>query len=214
MDSTHNNTPLAPLPDLTAPKKKVPFPRLRKLWDDTVSQYGYLVFAFFIPVVLFYLVYLFSQGLYPFGDGTVLVLDLNGQYVSFYEGLHDILRGEADLLYSFSRNLGGEFLGIYDYYVASPFAMLLALFPERFMLEALLILFLIKAGMCGLTMGIYLHKHTEGEPNRLSVVTFSVMYAMCSYCTPCAPTVWYSSTTPCGSTPCCGSLSFAWALSP
>ena len=182
MDSTQNNTPLAPLPDLTASKKKVPFPRLRKLWDDTVSRYGYLVFAFFIPVVLFYLVYLFSQGLYPFGDGTVLVLDLNGQYVSFYEGLHDILRGEADLLYSFSRNLGGEFLGIYDYYVASPFAMLLALFPERFMLEALLILFLIKAGMCGVTMGIYLHKHSEGEPNRLSVVTFSVMYAMCSYC--------------------------------
>ena len=157
-------------------------PRWRTFLDKTFGEYGYLLFAALIPMVLFYLMYLITQQLYPFGDGTVLVLDLNGQYVSFYEGLHDILRGEADLLYSFSRNLGGEFLGIYDYYVASPFAMLLALFPERFMLEALLILFLIKAGLCGLFMGIYLHKHAAGEPNRLVIVTFSVMYAMSSYC--------------------------------
>lgn len=157
-------------------------PRWKTFLQNTFGEYGYLLFAALIPMVLFYLIYLITQQLYPFGDGTVLVLDLNGQYVSFYEGLHDILRGEADLLYSFSRNLGGEFLGIYDYYVASPFAMLLALFPERFMLEALLILFLIKAGLCGLFMGIYLHKHSAGEPNRLTVVTFAVMYAMSAYC--------------------------------
>ncbi len=157
-------------------------PRWKTFLQNTFGEYGYLLFAAVIPMVLFYLIYLIGKQLYPFGDGTVLVLDLNGQYVSFYEGLHDILRGEADLLYSFARNLGGEFLGIYDYYVASPFAMILALFPKRFMLEALLILFLIKAGLCGLNMGIYLHKHSAGEPNRLVVVTFSIMYAMCSYC--------------------------------
>ena len=159
-----------------------PTTSVRSFWDRTLGEYGYLLFATIIPMVLFYLIYLIGKQLYPFGDGTVLVLDLNGQYVSFYEGLHDILHGEADLLYSFSRNLGGEFLGIYDYYVASPFAMLLALLPERFMLEGLLLLFLLKAGLCGLFMGIYLHKHAAGEPNRMAVVVFSVMYAMSSYC--------------------------------
>ena len=155
--------------------------RFKNLVNDTLDRYGYLLFAALIPAVLFYLIYL-AKGLYPFGDGTVLVLDLNGQYVSFYEGLHDILRGEADLLYSFSRNLGGEFLGIYDYYVASPFAMLLALFPERFMLEALLLLFMLKAALCGLNMGIYLHSRSAGEPNRLAIIAFSILYAMTSYC--------------------------------
>ena len=159
-----------------------PLTAARSLWDRTLGEYGYLLIATVIPMVLFYLIYLIGKQHYPFGDGTVLVLDLNGQYVSFYEGLHDILHGEADLLYSFSRNLGGEFLGIYDYYVASPFAMLLALLPQRFMLEGLLLLFLLKAGLCGLFMGIYLHKHAAGEPNRLTVVAFSVMYAMSSYC--------------------------------
>ena len=145
------------------------------------EEYGYLLLAALIPAVLFYLMYL-GRGLYPFGDGTVLVLDLNGQYVSFYEGLYDILHGDADLFYSFSRNLGGEFLGIYDYYVASPFAMILALFPKRFMLEGLLILFMLKAALCGLNMGIYLHKHAAAVPNRLAVIAFSVLYAMTSYC--------------------------------
>ena len=168
MDST-NMTPVAsPMPEAPALDKDGLLkkqPKWKSVWQKYFGEYGYLLIAALIPAVLFYLIYL-ARGLYPFGDGTVLVLDLNGQYVSFYEGLHDILRGEADLLYSFSRNLGGEFLGIYDYYVASPFAMLLALFPERFMLEALLILFMLKAAICGLSMGIYLHKHAAGAPNR------------------------------------------------
>jgi uncharacterized membrane protein YfhO len=176
MDSTQNT------PKLGKNGLLKPLTAARSLWDRTLGEYGYLLFATVIPMVLFYLIYLIGKQLYPFGDGTVLVLDLNGQYVSFYEGLYDILHGEADLLYSFSRNLGGEFLGIYDYYVASPFAMLLALLPQRFMLEGLLLLFLLKAGLCGLFMGIYLHKHAAGEPNRLAVVVFSVMYAMSSYC--------------------------------
>ena len=181
MDSTqHTPTPTANKLGKNGLLK--PLNSMRSFWDKTLGEYGYLLFATVIPMVLFYLIYLIGKQLYPFGDGTVLVLDLNGQYVSFYEALHDILRGEADLLYSFSRNLGGEFLGIYDYYVASPFAMLLAFLPERFMLEGLLLLFLLKAGLCGLFMGVYLHKHAAGEPNRLSVVIFSVMYAMSSYC--------------------------------
>ncbi len=144
-------------------------------------DYGYLLFAALIPAVIVYLIYL-ARGLYPFGDGCVLVLDLNGQYVSFYEGLYDILHGDADMLYSFARALGGEFLGIYDYYVASPFAMILALFPRRWMLEGLLVLFMLKTALCGVSMGIYLHKHTKGEPNRLVIVAFSILYAVSSYC--------------------------------
>ena len=89
-------------------------PSWKTALQKTFGEYGYLLIAALIPAVLFYLIYL-AKGLYPFGDGTVLVLDLNGQYVSFYEGLYDILHGEADLLYSFSRNLGGEFLGKYDH---------------------------------------------------------------------------------------------------
>ncbi len=165
------------LPDPNEKFSKKMKRRFAAIW----REYGYLLFAALIPAVIVYLLYLVRE-VYPFGDGSVLVLDLNGQYISFYEGLHDILHGDADLFYSFSRNLGGEFLGIYDYYVASPFALLLGLFPERWMLEGLLLVFIIKAAFCGLFMGIFLHKHAMGKPNRLVIIAFSLMYALCSYC--------------------------------
>ena len=144
-----------------------------------VQEYGYLFFAMLVPAILIYLIYL-ACGLHPFGDGCVLVLDLNGQYVWFFEALRNFVRGDADLLYSFARALGGEFLGIYAYYLASPLSFLLALFPKERMLEGLLTLFMIKGALCGASFGFYMHK-TMKKPNKLAIIIFSISYAMCSY---------------------------------
>ena len=154
--------------------------RLTSLFKN--NPYSYLLYAFLIPFVLMYLIYL-AMGIHPFGDGSVLVLDLNGQYVSFYEMLHDALRGNTSLIYSFERALGGEFMGIYAYYIASPFSYIVALFPKKYILEALLTIFLLKSGLSGLTMGWYLHKNTRTDcRNKISIVLFSVLYAMSAYC--------------------------------
>ena len=142
---------------------------------------AYLCLCFVIPVVIMYLIYLAMQ-IHPFGDGSVLVLDLNAQYVYFYEALRDFVWGDNSLLYSFSRQLGGEFMGIYAYYIASPFSYLVALFPKARMLEALLFIFLLKTGLCGLSCGYYLKKTTDASKlKRTNVIIFSVMYALCSY---------------------------------
>ena len=143
------------------------------------EEYGYLAFAMILPVVLVYLIYL-SKGLHPFGNGCVLVLDLNGQYVWFFEALRNFVRGDADLLYSFSRALGGEFLGIYAYYLASPLSFLLCLFPKERMLEGLLALFLLKTALCGGTFGYYLHR-TAKQRNPFVIIAFSICYALSSY---------------------------------
>ncbi len=179
-DAAAVETPAPDIPKLLSRDALEPKKPWWRRFDRIKQEYGYLLIAALLPAVIVYLLYL-VRGLYPFGDGCVLVLDLNGQYVYFYEALHDILHGDADLFYSFSRDLGGEFLGIYDYYVASPFALLLGLFPQRRMLEGLLVLFMLKTALCGFFMGLYLHKHSTGEPNRFAVLTFSMMYALCSY---------------------------------
>ena len=149
-------------------------------WRLFLNEYGYLGFAFLIPILLMLLLYI-AMELHPFGDGSVLVLDLNAQYAFFYEALRAWVWGEGSLLYSFGRSLGGEFMGIYAYYIASPFSYIVALFPRDRMLEALLTIFLLKAGCCGATFGFYLHK-TAPKRNKLSIVSISIMYAMCSYC--------------------------------
>ena len=156
----------------------------KRIWGRLTNrtfwgEYGYLALCMVIPAVLIYLIYL-ARGHHPFGDGCVLVLDLNGQYVWFFEALRNFVHGDADLLYSFARALGGEFLGIYAYYLASPLSFLVALFPKERMLEALTALFMLKGALCGLTFGLYIHK-TSKKPNKMAIIIFSASYALCSY---------------------------------
>ena len=167
---------------LSALTRKRRSPRLLALSvQERISAWpsSYLAFCFIVPVVLMYLVYL-AMEIHPFGDGSVLVLDLNGQYVYFFEAIRNMVYGEGSLLYSFFRALGGEFMGIYAYYLASPLSYIVALFPQDKMLEAILTILLLKVGLCGFSFGFYLHKHTK-NPNRPVIVAFSVMYALSAF---------------------------------
>ena len=162
--------------------RRIPTPRALALsLQDKLgaSTASYLAFCFIIPVLLMYLIYL-AMGIHPFGDGSVLVLDLNGQYVYFFEALRNTIHGEGSFLYTFFRALGGEFMGMYAYYLASPLSYLVALFPQEKILEALLTIILIKVGLCGLTFGFYLHKRTQ-KPNKPIIIGFSVMYALSAF---------------------------------
>ncbi|MBQ7365529.1 MAG: YfhO family protein, partial [Clostridia bacterium] len=110
----------------------------------------------------------------------MLVLDLNGQYVYFFEALRKAIYGDASLLYSWFGTLGGEFIGIYAYYLASPISYLVALFPAGSMTEALLVIELVKCGLCGLTMAYYLRK-TRPRANEMITIMIAIMYALCAF---------------------------------
>ena len=185
VDNTMNNTPsdnstVTPMLDTDTSAAINTDASFKNKFKSFLSKYGFLLLAGAIPAILILILYM-ARGHYPFGEGSVLILDLNGQYVYFYEALRGIIYGEESLLYSFSRALGGEFLGIYDYYIASPFAWLVAAFPQNKILEALLCIFVLKTGLSGFTMGFYLYRRSSGTPNKVAIVLFSVMYAMCSY---------------------------------
>ena len=143
------------------------------------TEYGYLGNAFFIPAIIMLAIYL-TFGHKPLGDFSVLTLDLNAQYVYFYEALRDFVHGDSSLLYSFSRSLGGEYMGIYAYYTASPLSYIVALFPKSMMLFALLLIIVIKIGLCGLSFGFYLHKQSNST-NKNNIVMFATMYALSAY---------------------------------
>ncbi len=166
------------MPDLQEPKTN--YERFKvSLHKLTHKDSFYLFYAFIIPVIIMYLLYL-AMEIYPFGNGSVLVLDMNGQYVDFFKALQNYIHGDTSLLYSFSRALGGEFLGIYAYYIASPLSYIVGLFPNDRILEALLVILILKTGLCGLSFGYYLKK-TTSVTNKIAVVTFSAMYALCAY---------------------------------
>ena len=155
---------------------KTSFRWLKRMYNE--NEYFYLSGTFLIPLMIMWITFIFME-VYPFGENSVLVLDLNGQYVSFFEALRRRIYEGGSLLYTWERALGGEFMGIFAYYISSPFSFLVALFPKGNITEALLCIHLLKCGSCGLAMGWYLHKTHPSK--RMNIIIFSTMYALTSY---------------------------------
>lgn len=137
-----------------------------------------LPLSFAVPFVILLLSYFIFE-VYPFGERSVLSLDLNGQYVYYYDYMYDVLAGKESIFYSWSRNLSGEFMGIVGYYLGSPFNLLVWMFPRGMITEGLLTMMVTKVGAIGLCTAIYLSRG-KGY-NRLTTVVFSSSYALCAY---------------------------------
>ena len=145
---------------------------------DWLSRNRYYIIAFFIPVVLMYISYAIF-GLYPFGKKSVLCLDLNAQYVYFFEQLRDAFWGNGSIFYSWGRNLSGGMMGIIGYYLASPFTLIVMLLPRKMILTSLLIMILCKIGTASVTFNLYLQRSKGLEP--LHATVFSVLYSLVAY---------------------------------
>ncbi len=138
----------------------------------------YYFLAFFLPVVLIYIAYALF-GIYPFGDYSVLCLDLNGQYIYYFEAIRDAFHGDGSILYNWSRNLSGGYQGVIGYYLASPFTLLVVLLPRKMILGAMLIMILSKLGAASVTFSYYVQKSKNLSP-MLSVI-LGTMFGMCAY---------------------------------
>ena len=105
----------------------------------------YYVAAFLIPALLTLIAYAIF-GVYPFGERSVLTLDLNGQYVYYFENIRETFWSGESPLYSWSRNLSGGYQGVIGYYLASPFTFIVILLPRSMIIESLMIMQLCKIG--------------------------------------------------------------------
>ena len=134
--------------------------------------------SFAVPCLTLLISY-FIFGVFPFGERSVLSLDLNGQYVYYYDHMYDVLAGKESIFYSWNRNLSGEFMGIIGYYLASPFNILVWMWPRECITEGLLTMMVCKVGAIGLCTAVYLSKG-KGY-GRFTTIIFSSCYALCAY---------------------------------
>ncbi|MBC7958647.1 MAG: YfhO family protein [Vallitaleaceae bacterium] len=138
----------------------------------------YFILAFLVPILI-YGIALAIFGVYPFGIKSILILDLSSQYVEFFAAFRDIVLGNHSLFYTWGKTLGGNFIGIYSYYLSSPLSFITLLFPLKNLPEAIFLLTLIKIGLSGLTFSMllyYLFKRKD-----VYLVVFSSFYALMSY---------------------------------
>ena len=71
--------------------------------------------------------------------------------------------------------------GIFAYYLASPYMIIIALLPRRMMQTAILILQLSKVGTSEVTFCFFLKKISPKPPKTVSLIIFPMMYALMSY---------------------------------
>ena len=141
-----------------------------------------LLSAFLIPIFIVGIYLIYMEIAYPghFNNGENLLLaDMSSQYNSLYSYIRDVFLGKASIFYSFSKSLGGNMFSTIGYYLSSPFNILYVFFSKGSIPICTFIIYLLKIGLCGLFMNIFLTKRLKN--NTWLLVIFSSFYALCSY---------------------------------
>lgn len=133
--------------------------------------------AFLVPILGLAAVWA-VVGIHPFGEWSVLSVDMRNQYVSFFANMKDqLLLGGQSWLYTFSKALGGDLAGFSAYYLLSPFNLVLLLFPTSALPSGIALVTLLKVGSCGLSMSLLLNRRQL----KLTSLLFSIPYALMDY---------------------------------
>lgn len=93
-------------------------------------------------------VFFFVMGIlckfYPFGDSVIMFGDPERQFIPFIEELHRKIFSGESIFHSWNGLYGMDFYSTFAYYLSSPVTLLLALFPQGFVLKTSFFLVLIK----------------------------------------------------------------------
>ena len=140
------------------------------------SKKTVLTLSFLLPAMIT-AIYFIYRGFAPFGQSSVLTVDMAQQYVDFFAYFrHTLLSNPSGFFYSFGKALGGDMLGTWSYYLMSPLNFLILLFPISKLPSVIGIITILKYGLAGLTscfLFIKLHKNSG-----LISVAFATIYSL------------------------------------
>ncbi len=140
------------------------------------NAYCWLSLACTIGIMM--LVY-YCYDLFPFGDKTILRMDLYHQYGPLFAELYDRVTNLESFFYSWRTGLGSPFLGNFFNYLSSPSMIFMLLFGHENMPEAIASMIVAKAALAAASFTYYLKK-SQGRHD-FSSAAFGILYAMCGY---------------------------------
>jgi len=140
------------------------------------------------------------HGIAPFGNRQIMVSDFWSQYYPFLSDFWHKLRDGNSLLWSWTAGAGHDYVAHIGYYLASPLNLLIVLFPHSILREVITALLLVKVGLAGLFMSLYLRlveqncakrdfafrkeqcpKAQIKRPHGFALPIFSSLYALCAF---------------------------------
>ncbi|MBR0146016.1 MAG: YfhO family protein [Eubacterium sp.] len=116
--------------------------------------------AFFLPV-LTVLIAMILGSFAPFGGKDVMTAGGMTDHLTYYYELHDKVHGGEGLIYSLTSGMGYDFSTIFTYYLSDPLNLIILLFPRTAILAVLNLLYMVKIGLAGLFMSIFLTRRKE-----------------------------------------------------
>lgn len=153
-------------------EKRGTFVRIKEYWPQ------YLL-AFLFPT-LTVLAALAITGCYPFGERTMLTVDLYHQYCPFLVNFRDKFWAGESLFYSWNDGLGQEFYAAYANYSASPLNIFAIFFNAKTMPVFILFVTCLRAGLASIFMLMFLSANDNLRIDNITVV-FSSSYALCGW---------------------------------
>lgn len=151
--------------------------RFRKLlWDN---RYVLLSFG---ASILVYLLICIAYRMIPFGDVTILRMDLYHQYGPLLAELYDRLTHGGSLIYSWQTGGGGNFLGNLFNYLSSPVSILvILLLGHKNMPLAIGVIIMLKAALSAAFFTYYLKKSPQFRKHNPMTAGFGLLYAFSGY---------------------------------
>ena len=137
----------------------------------------------FIPpvaVILIGLAVFAGSGLYPFGEKTLAWCDMHQQVLPLLLDFKDILEGDGNFLFNWQNAGGMNFLGVFLFFISSPFSLLVVFVDKADMMNFMNIMTLMKMAVCAITANAYF-RHCHKKLNVTFSALFSVMYAFSGY---------------------------------
>lgn len=148
--------------------------KINNTWEDN----RYIIYSFLATAGTMLIIFICNQ-MVPFGDKTILRMDLYHQYGPLFAELYERVMNGASLTYSWVSGLGSCFLGNYFNYLSSPIGAIILFFGHKNMPEAIAAMILIKAALSASTFTYYLKRSLKSQS--FVSTAFGIMYAFCAY---------------------------------
>ncbi|MDO4850115.1 MAG: YfhO family protein [Coriobacteriia bacterium] len=151
---------------------------MKKATDWLIGRRGYEYFAAPLLALAILCAAFAARGIYPFGDLSVAIWDMDIQYVGLFGWLSNVMHGQGSLAYSFSAGMGEGMASTIAYYLASPFNLLAWFFDAEHAPQLMSWLTLAKLSTAALTCYAFLRR--RHRPGFIHVV-LAVAYALCGW---------------------------------
>ncbi|MCL0329479.1 YfhO family protein [Apilactobacillus xinyiensis] len=136
------------------------------------------IFLSFLIPVLIMTSYFAYRNMFPFGNSSLLTVDLGQQYVDFFKYYQNEFGNWQQMMYSFSNGYGNSMLGTWTYYLMSPLNLILLLFKSQNLNLAIFIITILKYGLSGASFAYLINKDNKITISKIYIPIFSSIYAL------------------------------------